>query len=54
MSKRVSVAIVLALCLMFALAVMARGAQPGPEEQSVGVDLTVYNQNVALVKDQRA
>ncbi len=53
MSKRGSIAIVLALCLVAFLAVMVRGAQPALQAQGEGVDLTVYNQNLALVKDRR-
>lgn len=53
MSRRGSITVILALCLVAFLAVMVRGAQPALEAQGEGVDLTVYNQNLALVKDRR-
>ncbi len=53
MSKRGSIALVLTLCLGAFVALMVRGAPPALQAQGEGVDLTVYNQNLALVKDRR-
>ncbi len=44
---------VLGLCLAVAVATTACAGQPTLEAQGKGVDLTVYNQNLGLVKERR-
>jgi hypothetical protein len=53
MSKRRKVGIVLTLCLALLTAVVTSSTEPTLEAQTIGVDLTVYNQNLALVKERR-
>jgi hypothetical protein len=53
MSRRKVTAIVLTLCLALAAAVATHSAQRKAQAQTMGVDLTVYNQNLALVRDRR-
>jgi len=53
MRKYGKVVIVLSLCLVLCAAGVTFAAQPESEDEAIGVDLTVYNQNLALVKDRR-
>ncbi|UCC76350.1 MAG: hypothetical protein JSW37_12700, partial [Anaerolineales bacterium] len=53
MSKYKSSGLVLALCLALFSAAVTCVSQPKLEAQTIGVDLTVYNQNLAVVKERR-
>ncbi len=53
MFKSKGTIIVLTLCLVLVAAVATHSAQTKLEAQTMGVDLTVYNQNLALVRDRR-
>jgi hypothetical protein len=53
MSKYKSSGLVLALCLALFSAAVTCVSQPKLEAQTMGVDLTVYNQNLAVVKERR-
>jgi hypothetical protein len=53
MSERRYVGIVLGLCLALLAAVVTCTTQPSLQAQAEGVDLTVYNQNLALVRERR-
>jgi hypothetical protein len=53
MSPRKVTIVVLTLGLMLLAAVATHNAQTKLEAQTMGVDLTVYNQNLALVRDRR-
>lgn len=53
MSKHRKVGVVLALCLALLAAALTCTTPSKLKAQAVGVDLTVYNQNLALVKERR-
>jgi len=53
MLRRRGTVVLLTLCLALVAAVASRSAQNTLEAQTMGVDLTVYNQNLALVRDRR-
>jgi hypothetical protein len=53
MSKSKGTVTVLTLCTVLVAAIATHSAQTKLEAQTMGVDLTVYNQNLALVRDRR-
>jgi hypothetical protein len=53
MSKRRGTAVFVSLCAVLLAAIATHGAHTKLEAQTMGVDLTVYNQNLALVRDRR-
>ncbi len=53
MFKRRNVRVALVFCLVLLIATVTCAPQPRLEAQEKGVDLTVYNQNLALVKERR-
>ena len=53
MFRHGKIVVAASLCLVLLAAVVAFAAQPETQDEMTGVDLTVYNQNLAVVKDRR-